>query len=569
MSSILMRNRANNAAARVPQIKHARSVFGMNKSRKQTCKASYLYPIFFEEVMPGDTWEINMTALIRLMPQVAPPIDNLTVSTFFFFDPTRLIWKNFPKQHGEKENPEDTIDYISPKISTPTGGFTARSLQDYLGKPIGVEITTTAFGERMYNHIWNDYFRSEFLQNSVYKNDSDTDDVYSNYSLLKISKMHDYFTDCLPTLQQGDPVQIPLGVSAPVYGIENTPLALRRSAQNVGSDTLSGYNVLQTDGTTSGNHRAAVINSTNAAGLLTSNSAHNVLSKVVSKRINQSSGLYADLSEAVAADISALRLMIQTQEILERDNRNGVRYTEMLEGRYGCINPDLRLHRAQYLGGTKTPLFTTPVVQTSGTGITSQTTPQGNLSGYGVTTDGGGVIKASFGEWGHIMGLMAITATPQYQYGCHRKFTRFERFDYMYPEFMGLSDQAVKNKELYAQNDTIVGSDGEKVNDSVWGYAPRYEEYRTFQNEICGELRSNYATSLDVWHYAESMGNLQNLNGTFIQDKTDTIVQRSMAVQSDEGGDVEDQFLVDIQFNGAVTRVLTAKGLPQTGGRIF
>ncbi len=565
MPATIMRNRANNTQARVPQIKHRRSVFGMNKNRKQTMKAAYLVPIFYEEVIPGDTWEINMSALIRLMPQVAPPIDNLTISTFFFFDPHRLQWKNFTKQHGEKDNPDDTIDYITPKMTCPDGGFDFRSLQDYLGKPCGVDVETTSLPERMYNRIYNNYFRSEFLQDSVYINEDDADDEVENYELKKITKMHDYFTDALPTLQQGDPVQIPLGTRATVWGEDGTALNI-----NIGNSTYGSWITHHRDEADftatiyadSGDFSADMskTGTTNTTG---KKSYANVISKEYANENGIAlSGLYADLSTAVGADISALRLMIQTQQILERDNRNGVRYTEMLEGRYGTINPDLRLTRPQYLGGTKTPFFTTPVVQTSGTGTTGQNTPQGNLSGYGVTSEKGNVIRQSFSEWGAIMGLMAITATPQYQYGVQRKFTRFERFDYMYPEFMGLSDQGIKNKELYVTGD-------EETDEEVWGYIGRYDEYRYFNNEICGELRSNYPESLEVWTYAENMNELQNLNSNFIEDKTDEIVKRSMAVTSDENGGIEDQFIVDLAFNGAVSRVLTSKAVPQTGGRLL
>lgn len=570
MANLLMRNRANNAQARVPQIKKPRSIFPISKSRKQTIKASYLIPILYEEVLPGDTWELNMNALIRLMPQIAPPIDNLTISTFFFFDPYRLQWEHFPNQHGEKKNPNDTIDYITPAITVPIGGFKIKSLQDYLGKPTGVEIKTTSLPERMYNRLYNHYFRSEFLQDSVYENDSDSDDDYENYKLLKITKMHDYFTDALPSQQQGEPVQIPLGTRAEVYGDE--ALKLRPSNDNWQGNDIpiqDEMNNLFLAGTNTNNGTTK-----NNAQLYTTNTelqTPNTLA-VIGKNFNTNwglkSGLYADLSTAISADISALRLMIRTQEILEADNRNGVRYTEMLYSRYGCVNPDLRLNRPQYLGGTRTPLFTTPVVQTSGTG-TGTNTPQGNLAGYGVTTDGGNVIRASFGEFGAIMGLIAITATPQYQYGCHRKFTRFERFDYMYPEFMGISDQAIKNKELYAQNDSVIDQDGNIVNEQPWGYIGRYDEYRYFNNEICGELKHEYPQSLSIWTYAENMEELQNLNENFIEDKTDQIVKNTMAVQDDENGETEDQFLIDIQFNGAVSRVLSSKAIPQTGGRLI
>lgn len=572
---MIMRNRANNAQARVPQIKKPRSIFPIQKSRKQTMKASYLIPIFFEEVIPGDTWNVNMTAFIRMLPQVAPPMDNLVCSTFFFYDPCRLEWENFTKQHGERKNPNDSIDYITPTISCPDGGFKAKSLQDYLGKPIGVDIKTTAFGERMYNRIYNQYFRASQLMDSIYENDTDQDDVYTNYELKKITKMHDYFTDALPTLAgPEDPITLPLGTRAFVKNIDYNEAIPQSQLAGKGLQRVHYYTqVVPSEGETY-YERGDGVNTLigqDANGAGTANFITNDTGARTSVQGSNKSRIYTaqyvDLSEATGATVQALRFALQTQALLERDNVTGSRYTELMEMRYGCINPDLQLYRCQYLGGTKTPIFTTPVLQTSGT---TQTSPQGNMAGYSVTTDGGNVIKASFGEFGHIMGLMAITAVPQYQYGCHRKFTRMQRYDYMYPEFQNISDQNIKNKELFAQDDTIVGADGETpVNEETWGYIPRYDEYRYFNNEVCGELRSNYDQSLDVWTYAENMENLQNLSGEFLEDKTDEIVQRSMAVQTDQEGEIEDQFLLDALFTGTVTRGLVSKPIPTTGGRLL
>lgn len=537
MTNLLMRNKANSYISRVPQIKLPRSIFPVNFSRKQTQLASYLIPIFYQEVLPGDTWQINTSAFVRLMTQLTAPLDNLWLKTYFFFDPHRLQWENFPKQHGERKNPNDTIDYITPTITYPEG-IPYKSLADYLGRTrCGIPNTKmTSLGHRMYNRIINAYFRSERLQDSLFENDTDEDDTPENYSLFKIGKDRDYFTNCLPDLQLGEPVMLPLGTSAPIVGEfdltglnDKNKLTIRNTVDNnkvqfVAKDTSADF-VVAINGTT-----------------------------------NNSKEIYADLSQAVSASIAAMRLAIDTQEILERDNRNGTRYTEQLEGRYGCVNPDLLLYRPQYLGGTSTPLFTTPVIQTSGTGSTGQATPQGNIAGFGATSDRGEVVRASFGEFGAIMGLAVIKAIPEYQQGLGKCWNRLERYDYYYPEFNGLSDQAVTNSEIFYQ--------GNEQDEEVFGYAPRYEEYRTFINEICGELRSEYKETLDIWHYAEKFEDLPKLNGEFIKDKTDQIVKRTIAVQKDESED-EEQFLCDFQFTGSVTRVVPSHGIPRTGGNIL
>ena len=554
MTNLLMRNKVNNSATRVPQVRLPRSIFPVNFSRKQTQLGSYLTPIFYQEVLPGDTWQINMSSFCRMMTQLTAPLDNLWVKTYFFFDPHRLQWENFPKQHGERKNPDDTIDYLTPTITYPNG-IPYKSLADYLGRTrCGIKNTKmTSLGHRMYNRVINNYFRSERLQDSLYENDTDQDDVPENYSLFRIGKDRDYFTNCLPDLQLGEQVNIPLGTTAPVIGNGTT----------IGVTTGDGiYGGLQTNrGAASGGYTVAMPNTAQYGQPL--GQAHqdgSSLREFYGLGLTDDptkSGIYADLSKAMSAKISAMRLAIDTQEILERDNRNGTRYTEQLEGRYGCLNPDLLMYRPMYLGGTSAPLFTTPVVQTSSSTTTSA---QGNITGFGTSSDRGEVIRASFGEFGAIMGLAVIKAVPQYQQGMGKCWERMERYDYYYPEFNGLSDQVVENGEIFYQ-----GTDEDK---EPFGYIPRYDDYRMFNNEICGELRSEYENTLDIWHYAEKFETLPKLNEDFIQDKTNEIVKRTIAVQQDGETDAE-QFLCDFQFTGSVTRVMPSHGKPQTGGSIL
>lgn len=560
MPANIMRNRANNLISRIEQIKGPRSAFEVNFSRKQTQKASYLYPIFCEEVLPGDTWTINMTAFVRMLTQKVAPIDNLWVKTFFFFDPCRLTWDNFTKQHGERKKPGDHIDYITPIIRA-ADGFKFKSFYDYLGKTQCGKSNSwiTALAPRSHNRIWNAFFRSEQLQDPVPEHTGDEDDPIEDYGLYKIGKMHDYFTDMTPNRQLGEPVKLPIGERANVYGYPD----------------MVGIHITDSDGNATVMNKNSSNNTLGTYNNIIGNSLVKFPTKEQFENVAEFGGhadLYADLSNALAANISAVRFAIDLQELLENDNRFGIRYTENLAMRYNVVNPDLLMYRPQYLGGTATPLFTTPVYQTSGSNITDQTTPQGNVAGYGVTTDSGQVIHQSFGEFGHILGYAVIQAMPQYQQGRGRKFTRLQRYDYMYPEFMGLSDQAVKNGELFYQGDDVVDENGEIVDDKVVGYTGRFDEYRMFTNEICGELRSDYPESLDVWHYAEKFENKPELNDEFIEDFTDEVVKRSLAVQTeDENGEIIDteQFLVDIQYKGSVVRGLTAYAKPQTGGRIL
>ena len=548
MTNILMRNKSNNVTSRIEMVKKPRSIFPIGKSRKMTMKASYLYPILAEEVLPADTWILDCSYFIRLNTQLTAPLDNLWVMIYFFFDPYRLVWDNFTKQQGERRNPEDNIDFITPAI-TSKSGFAVGSLFDYFGGlRTGVANSKiTCYFARTYNRIFNQYFRDQDLQDEVKEYYDDADRADTEYKLLKKCKMHDYFTDATVSTQKGPAVMIPLGVEAPVTGnIIGTNNTLRLGKANSNGSRVNLFRdyyvgIKEQDGSYDIGQELSIRNNASNPAMQLTNAK-------------------AILSDAVAASITAVRLAIRTQEIFEADNRGGTRYTEMLEHRYGALNPDLRLGRVQYLGGMQKPLFTNPVVQTSGTGSTGQTTPQGNIAGYGTVSESGNVVKASFGEFGTLMGIATIVAVPQYQQGMNKKHQRWERFDYWYPEFSSLTDQAITNGEIFYQ--------GTDEDNEPWGYIGRGDEYRYFNNEICGELRSEYQHTLDAWHYAEKFEDLPQLNAAFIEDKTDQILKRTLAVQTDAEGDAE-QFLCDFQFEGMVARILPAEATPQTGGRLL
>ena len=558
MTNILMKNKANNVISRIEQIKKPRSIFPIGRSRKMTMKASYLYPILAEEVIPADTWILDCNYFIRLNTQLTAPIDNLWVFLYFFFDPYRLAWDNFTKQQGERRNPDDNIDFITPAI-TSKSGFAVGSLYDYFGGiRTGIANSKiTCYFARTYNRIFNQYFRDQDLQDEAPEYYDDADRADTEYKLLKKCKMHDYFTDATVSTQKGPAVMIPLGLEAPVTGdVIGNGKALGLGGNRAMANTTNNSNRLLLNATGAG----SAAGTGNSQKLVNENILVGVTNDPSKSGLTLAANAKAILSDAVAASVTAVRLAIRTQEIFEADNRGGTRYTEMLQHRYGAINPDLRLGRVQYLGGMQKPLFTNPVVQTSGTGSTGQTTPQGNIAGYGTVSDGGNVVKASFGEFGSLMGLACITAVPQYQQGMHKKHQRWERFDYWYPEFSSLTDQAITNGEIFYQ--------GTEEDDEPWGYIGRGDEYRYFNNEICGELRSEYQYTLDPWHYAEKFEDLPQLNASFIEDKTDQILKRTLAVKTDDEGDAE-QFICDFEFEGLVARVLPAKATPQTGGRLL
>lgn len=540
MGATLKRNRANHDFSRNPKIHLPRSVFGRPWKRTMTLNCSYLYPIMVKLVNPAETWKIDLSLFARLTSQIVPVMDNLRVQTFFFFEPCRLLWEHFPELMGQKDNPDDNFSYLVPQIELSKDKNYFSTIYDYMRAPLGVNKSINAMPFRMYNHVWNSYFRNQHLQDSVVFNKTDANDSDEDYTLLRINKRADFITTGLPSPQAGAPVQLPLGTTAPVVG--------------TGSAIVFENNVTPLPGENN------LIGNPNAANALYGQTYSNQPNPMGLSQDSSKSGLVALLNEAAGASIQSLRQLIATQELLERDNRNGVRYTEILEGRYGVTNPDLLLYRPQYLGGTSQLLGTTPVIQTSSTDNTS---PQGNLAGYGVTSDGGRVVDASFGEWGYIMGLVAVTSEPQYQYGCDKMYTMQDRFDFYHPEFNYIGDEAITNGQIYCQGDDVVDEEGNIIDDKAFCYSERNGYYKQNLNEICGRLRSNSvddegnSNTLQFWHYAEEWTEKPNLSEDFCEDKTYETVQRTIAVQT------EPQLIMECDFDATVYSPIPEYNIPR------
>lgn len=549
MTTMLMRNRANNITSKIEKIRTPRSVFPVGKSVKQTMNCSMLTPILCEEIIPGDTLMLNMQSFNRLMTQKTAPLDNLISKTYFFYVPRRLVHDDFDAQIGATWGKEDKGDVITPQINSGETGFNFNTIFDYMGLPIGVpdlECDATPF--RAYNLIVNEYFKDTDAQEPLPVKKDNSDDDASLYNLFRKAKMRDYFTNATKSTQKGEPVTIPLGTTAPV----------KTGEFKTNPGAAAGLQMAKTNGGLAEANTLAV----GAGGL--------VFAETISSGTALSglypANLYTDLSEALGATVNAFREMLKMQVLLEHDNKNGVKYTEIMQNRYGVEIPDLRIMRPQYLGGTSTPLFTTPVIQTSGTSITGSDTPQGNIAGYGVVRDGGNVIKASFQEFGWLIGLAVVQAVPQYQQGLHRKFSRKERFDFYHPELVSIGDQAIYNKEIYAQGNSVVNENSIPIDDEPFAYIGRYDELRYFQNEIHGELRSNYPQTLDSWHYAEFFENMPKYSSEFIEDNTDNIVKRTLAYEEESEGVNAPQLLSDYEFKGVIYRTLPAKS-PYMFGR--
>lgn len=498
-----------------------RSTFDRSHGYKTTLDAGKIYPVFVDEALPGDTFNISATMFGRLSTPLKPIMDNIKFDLHFFSVPNRLVWENWERFNGQQDDPDSSTDYLIPTITSPSGGYSEASLYDYMGLPTKIEgIEHNVLPLRAYNLIWNEWYRDQNLQDSITVNKDDGPDSDSLYTVRSRNKRKDYFTSSLPFAQKGEAVSIPLGTSAPI------------TTNYSGSEATKFEN---SNGTGNGSLQS------NAGGSLVWTGS---LSSGQTMRLGEPTYLQADLSDATAATINALREAFQVQRMYERDARGGTRYTELIKSHFGVTSPDARLQRPEYLGGGSADVNITPVAQTSGT--ESGITPQGNLTGVGTfSVNNNGFVK-SFTEHEIVIGLVSVRADLNYQQGLHKMWSRQTRFDFYWPSFAHLGEQAILNKEIYAQ--------GTSSDEEVFGYQERYAEYRYKPSQITGQYRSNATTSLDIWHLAQDFSSLPALNSSFIEENPP--IDRVIAVPS------EPQFLLDCFFNFKASRPMPTYSTP-------
>lgn len=558
-----------------PAMYMRRTKFDRSHVYKTTFDSGKLIPVFVDEVLPGDTSMLSVKYFSRLATPVKPIMDNIYLDWFFFFVPNRLVWEHWQNFCFEQEDPDDSTDYVCPTTSLIGAAddtlHGVGTLWDYFGLPTGLPNTISGINALPFRGvylIWNEWFRDENLQKSVKIQKGDANEVLDGSRVSEQpewlqgtpesylpcpprGKRHDYFTSALPWTQKGPGVSIGLAGTAPIVNQGSLPNYFLSSTSNqlvavtaYGGDASSsgGSRAAQGTGSITFN-RGSDSDWSNIGGFAGNTSDHITMTATPGSSLLGSES-YVNLDASSIFTINSLRTAFQMQKFYERLARGGSRYTEVLRSFFGVVSPDARLQRPEFLGSFTKMMNINPIAQTSST---NDTTPQGNLSAYGVTGAKFHGFTKSFVEHGYVFGFCCARADLTYQQGINRMWTRSTVYDWYWPTFSHLGEQAVLLKEIYATGDT-------EQDNSVFGYQERYAEYRYKPSVICGKFRSNIKGNLDMWHLSQYFETAPKLNPEFIEE--DVPIKRIIAVPS------EPQFLIDIGFKYTTVRPMPMFGTP-------
>lgn len=546
----------------VPQMHKSRTRFKRDQTILTTFNSGRLIPFFVDEVLPGDTFQIDTSAIIRMTTPKYPVMDDAFIDFYYFYCPNRILWDNFKQFMGEAENtpwmPKKT--YQVPKIiikgTNESGKPLSDSILDYMGVPTKVKATfeINALPVRAYVMIWNEYFRDQNIENPATWNSNDDDVQYTqSYTdgsgakdeiemtlkeaitgglCLPVNRFHDYFSSCLPYPQRGPEVTVPM--------TGNAPIALRSS-----NEFNMPYGNLE--------FVLGVTQASNAAGSLIY--SQNPVSKKqqlsyggTDKKSGEigSGWIYADLSEVTATTINELRNAIAVQQYYEAMARGGSRYREQVQALWDVTISDKTAQIPEYLGGGRYHVNMNQIVQTSGQ-QSENDTPIGETGAMSVTPINESSFTKSFEEHGFVIGVMCIRHNRTYQQGLERFWSRKDRLDYYVPQFANLGEQPVKKKEIMLT--------GTATDEETFGYQEAWADYRMKPNRVSGLMRSNATGTLDFWHYADNYSAVPTLSQEWMAEGKNEIA-RTLIVQN------EPQFFGAIRVANETTRCMPLYSVP-------
>lgn len=532
----------------IPEMKASRTRFNRDQTILTTFDSGKLIPFYVDEVLPGDTFNVNTAAIIRMSTPKYPVMDDAFIDFYYFYCPNRILWDNFKHFMGEVEetpwmpSKEYAVPQIKIKGTNAEPKPNERSILDYMGVPTKIkkEFGINALPIRAYVKIWNEFFRDENVDNAaVLKTDDANVDyafgdensmqlaennAYKGGNLLPVNKFHDYFTSCLPYPQRGPAVTLPMEGNAPVFGYSTI------------QDTVKTTDKIILNEPWPANGTTDFVN-TEKAGKLTGKGT------VAGGNYTAEAFLKADLSSVTAATINDLRKAVAVQQYYEALARGGSRYREQVQALWDVTISDKTVQIPEYLGGGRYHVNINQIVQTA----QNDTTPLGETGAMSVTPINESSFTKSFEEHGFVIGVCCVRHNRSYQQGLERFWSREDRLDYYVPQFANLGEQPVKKKEIMLT--------GTATDEETFGYQEAWADYRMKPNRVSGLMRSNATGTLDFWHYADNYSTVPTLSQDWMEESKNEIA-RTLVVQN------EPQFFGAIRVANKTTRRMPLYSVP-------